>query len=113
MDLSDGLADGVRQMAEASGTGAVVDAEALPIPDAARRWFEATGLDPVTAALGGGDDYELLLAVPRRGRGRFATVCRQSRGVPLTCIGVLTEDPGVRVERGDRVEPLPPGFVHF
>ena len=113
VDLSDGLADGIRQIAEASGVGALVDAAALPIPAGARKWFEKIGVDPVTAALAGGDDYELLLAVPRRARGRFATVQQQSRGVILTRIGELTDDRQVRLRRDTSFEPLPAGFVHF
>jgi thiamine-monophosphate kinase len=113
MDLSDGLADAVRQIAAASGLGAVVDGDALPIPAAARAWFERSGCDPVAAAAAGGDDYELLFAVPRRARGRLATVIRQSRGVPITRIGELTSDPELILVNGGRREQLPEGFVHF
>lgn len=113
MDLSDGLADAVRQIAGASGTGAAVDAAALPVPDAARAWFTATGVDPAVAAAAGGDDYELLFAVPRRSRGRLATVVRQARGVAVTRIGVLTREPEIVLRRDGAVEPLPAGFVHF
>jgi thiamine-monophosphate kinase len=113
MDLSDGLADAVDQIAGASGTGAAIDAETLPIPAAARRFFHDLGRDPITAAVAGGDDYELLIAVPNRARGRFATVQRQARGVALTRIGELTGEPGTRLLRGGRAEPLPAGFVHF
>jgi thiamine-monophosphate kinase len=113
MDLSDGLADAVRQIAGASGTGAEVDAGLLPVPDAARAWFAGTGVDPATAAAAGGDDYELLFTVPRRSRGRLATVIRQSRGVPVTRIGSLTRERGLVLLRGGAPEPLPAGFVHF
>jgi thiamine-monophosphate kinase len=113
MDLSDGLADAVEQIASASGTGAAIDAATLPIPPAARRLFEDMGRDPVTAAVAGGDDYELLIAVPKRARGRFATVQRQARGVAVTRIGELTRDRGARLLRDGRAEPLPAGFVHF
>jgi thiamine-monophosphate kinase len=113
MDLSDGLADAVRQMSAASGTGAAIDASALPIPAAAREWFVRTGVDPVLAAAAGGDDYELLFAVPRRARGRLATVIRQARGVAMTRIGTLTADPAVVLMRDGTPEPLPDGFVHF
>jgi thiamine-monophosphate kinase len=113
MDLSDGLADAVRQMAAASGTGAAIDAAALPIPAAARAWFERAGLDPITSAVAGGDDYELLFAVPRRSRGRLATVVRQARGVPMTRIGELTKEPQTVIIRDGVPEPLPQGFVHF
>ena len=113
MDLSDGLADAVRQVAEASGTGAVIEAEMLPIADAARVWFARSGRDPIMAAVAGGDEYELLFSSPRRARGRLATVMRQARGVPITRIGTLTATSGLAVNRAGREEPLPHGFVHF
>jgi len=113
MDLSDGLADAVRQVAESSGTGARIDAASLPIPAAAQTWFARSGGNPVAAAIAGGDDYELLFTVPRRARGRLATVVRQSRGVPMTRIGTLTADRTLSVFRDGREEPLPAGFVHF
>lgn len=113
MDLSDGLADAVRQVAQASGVGARIDGDALPIPAPARTCFQAAGLDPVIAAAAGGDDYELLFAVPRKRRGRLATVVSQSGGVPITRIGVLTPEPDLAIVRNTVAEPLPEGFVHF
>jgi thiamine-monophosphate kinase len=113
MDLSDGLADAVRQLAGASGLGALVDGGALPIPAAAGEWFRRAGVDPVRAAAAGGDDYELLFAVPRRARGRLATVIRQGRGVPVTRIGELTADPELVLLNNGARERLPDGFVHF
>ena len=113
IDLSDGLADAVRQMAEASGTGATIEADALPIDSAAAAWFTSRGEDPVTAALAGGDDYELLIAVPRKRGGRLRGVQRQSRGVPITRIGELTAAPEIVVRRGGQPETLAGGFSHF
>jgi thiamine-monophosphate kinase len=113
MDLSDGLADGVRQIAEASGAGASIEAGALPVPSAAREFFERDGSDPILSAVAGGDDYELLFAAPRRFRGRLTTVERQARGVPITRIGAVAREPGVFLLRDGRPEPLPSGFVHF
>ena len=113
MDLSDGLADAVRQIAQASGLGARIEGDALPIPAPARTCFQTAGLDPVIAAAAGGDDYELLFAVPRKRRGRLATVVSQSIGVPITRIGVLTQEPDLSIFRNGVAEPLPEGFVHF
>jgi len=113
MDLSDGLADAVRQVALASGLGAAIDAADVPIAAAARAWFARAGRDAVTTAIAGGDDYELLFTVPRRARGRLRTVVRQGRGVPITKIGTLTRDPALVLNRNGRPEPLPDGFVHF
>lgn len=113
MDLSDGLADAVMQVSCASETGAAIDAASLPLHPAARAWFTTNGEDAVTAAVAGGDDYELLFAVPRRARGRLRGVLREARGVPITRIGELTEDRTIGLMRDGRLEPLPPGFVHF
>ncbi|MEO6213704.1 MAG: thiamine-phosphate kinase [Vicinamibacterales bacterium] len=113
MDLSDGLADAVRQIAEASGTGAVIDAAALPIDAGARAWFLTRGCDPVQAALSGGDDYELLFTLPHRTARRLRSVERVSRGVQLTRIGELTVEPALLVLRDGVPESLPRGFAHF
>jgi thiamine-monophosphate kinase len=113
MDLSDGLADAVTQMAAAGGTGAKIDALSLPLHPGATAWFAAAGRDPIAAAVAGGDDYELLFAVPRRARGRLRAVVREARGVPVTYIGELTAAPAVLLCRPDSTEPFPPGFTHF
>jgi thiamine-monophosphate kinase len=122
MDLSDGLADAMAQVAAACGTGATIDASALPIHPAAHAWFssqgdrpggQTPGSDPLTAVLSGGDDYELLFTVPKRRRGRLRAVIREARGVPITRIGELTAGTEVVLEQNGRREPLPPGFVHF
>lgn len=113
MDLSDGLADGVRQICEASEVGATIDAAALPISAATRAWFEQGGRDPIVEAVAGGDDYELVFTASRRARGRLATVVRQARGVPATRIGEITRDRAIVLTRGGAAEPWPEGFAHF
>ena len=95
MDLSDGLADAVAQIAAASGTGAAIDAARCRSIPARARGSAAPARDPVARARGGGDDYELLFAVPRRARGRLRAVIREARGVPVTRIGELTADPAI------------------
>jgi thiamine-monophosphate kinase len=112
MDLSDGLGDAVRQVSEASGTGARLDAAALPIHAGARQWFASRGEDPLAAAAVS-DDYELLFTVPRRRLGRLRHVAREARGVPLTRIGEVTKDGSIEIRDGDRQIPLPPGYEHF
>ena len=116
VDLSDGLGDGVAQLARQSRTGFVVDADALPLDPATRRWFVGQGVDPVTAALTRGDDYELLFTVRPRTRNRLRAVL-QGAGVPLTRIGACTTSHDLLLVRSsrpdDRPEPLPAGFAHF
>jgi thiamine-monophosphate kinase len=113
MDLSDGLADGLRQIAAASGTGMTVDADALPIDPRARAWFEAQGHDPVREAVAGGDDYELLFTVSPKRQGRFRAVGRLARGLLLTRIGLVTGDREIVLRRNGRDEALPASFAHF
>jgi thiamine-monophosphate kinase len=112
MDLSDGLADAVRQVAEASGVGAVIDAAAVPLAADARQWFDTHGGDSVREAITGGDDYELLIACRPASRRRFAAAAKESR-VPLTRIGVCTAGRAVVLKRSGGEEPMPRGYAHF
>ena len=114
MDLSDGLADALEQVATASGVGVRVDAELLPIDPGAREWWTTRGDDAVMAAVGGGDDYELLLAVPRKGHGALRSALRHVTEPALTKIGEFTKDPRERVLlRAGQEHALPKGFEHF
>lgn len=112
LDLSDGLAAGLRLLARASGIGVQIDEEALPL-GGCKGVFEAAGQDPVVSALDGGDDYELLFAVRPRIRGRLR-VALTSAGTTLTKIGVCVEgDAAVLRRTGGSMVPLPGGFSHF
>ena len=113
IDLSDGLADGLHQLARASGAGAEVDGATIPVHPGAGRWFAGAGSDPLEAALRGGDDYELLIAVPRRQRRALRMLARLFRGIPVTRIGELTKTPDLvlRTAAGDRQ--VPGGYEHF
>ena len=114
MDLSDGLSDALEQMAEASGVGMTIDADALPIDPGVRAFFAGRDEDPVAESLAGGDDYELLIAVRPRTQRRLAEAMRRG-GVPLTRIGRCTADRAIVVRGGGAVAAaaLPQGFSHF
>ena len=113
MDMSDGLADAIRQVAEASQVGIALDASAVPIGDEVRRWHDAQGNSVVDAAIGGGDDYELLFTVRPVHQGRLRDVRRRLGGLPITKIGLVTKERrlSVQTEAGERQ--LPEGFDHF
>jgi thiamine-monophosphate kinase len=113
VDLSDGLADGLHQLAQASGVGFEIDAREVPVPEAAREWFAAHGDDSLLPAMTGGDDYELLFTVRPRTRRRMDTVRRQARSVPLTRIGMVISAREVTLIDGGVRRPLPSGYVHF
>lgn len=113
VDLSDGLADGLHRLADASDAGVVVDSQAFPITADARRWFVSHEADPVMAALQGGDDYELLFTVGARQRSRFRSV-RQTLGeLALTRIGRVTASRTVRLKTAWGEVPVPAGYEHF
>jgi len=112
IDLSDGLADGLHRIADASGVGMTIDADALPIDPAARALFDARGGDAAAAAVRGGDDYELLFTVRPRTRRRLIAAERHG-GAPLTRIGRCTSDREVVMQRGTALTPVPEGYSHF
>jgi thiamine-monophosphate kinase len=113
MDLSDGLADAVRQVAAASGVGMAIRADALPIQDAVRGWFVQRRADPAIAALAGGDDYELLFTSRPTHRGRLRAVRSHLGNLAVTKIGVVTKGREVVLETDKGIQPLPAGFEHF
>lgn len=63
MDISDGVASDLRHILEASGVGAEVDTERIPMSGQMLGYCAAHGLDPLEKALCGGEDYELLFTV--------------------------------------------------
>lgn len=64
IDLSDGLASDLRQICRASECGARIYLERIPIARQTTQLAEEMHIDPVIAALNGGEDHELLFTVP-------------------------------------------------
>jgi thiamine-monophosphate kinase len=109
VDVSDGLAQDLGHLCAASGVGARIGVAELPLSAAYRR--AARGLaDPFAAALGGGEDYELLVAVAPRSLARARAAAARG-GVPLTVIGRFVRGGGVEVV-GARGEPVTPPAGH-
>jgi len=113
MDLSDGLADGVRQIAEASNVGITIDADALPIASYVQRWQESLGRDPLEPALCGGDDYELIFTVRPNHRGRLRGVKGHLGDLPITRIGVVTKARHNLLKDARGTRELPAGYEHL
>jgi thiamine-monophosphate kinase len=113
IDLSDGLSGDLRHLCTASGVGALIQEDQIPIHENARRWARETQTDPLSWALNGGEDYELLLALPparvHEARGLTAPV-------PLTPIGkVLPGSEGILLacSNGERRPLEPRAWDHF
>lgn len=93
IDLSDGLSTDLHNLCGAGGVGARIRADR--IPRVASPAIREARLDALELALHGGDDYELLFAVPRRLSHRIP---RRYQHVALTCIGEITKQKAIRVE---------------
>jgi thiamine-monophosphate kinase len=101
IDLSDGLGDAVRQVAEASGVGMTIDGASVPIAG------------ELQTALTAGDDYELLFTSRPSQRGRLRGVRRQARDLPITRIGVVTKGNDVLLRDDLGTREMPRGYEHW
>jgi thiamine-monophosphate kinase len=111
MDLSDGLAGDLPKLAAAGGLGATVDVERLPLSGALRA--TASPEQSRSWALGAGDDYELLLAVPPERFDALAARAGQLN-LRLTAIGELRRGNAVTwTSHGAEFTPSVQGFDHF
>lgn len=116
MDLSDGLLGDTTRLCEASGLGARLFLEALPIHPALQRLFPK---ECRQMALAGGEDYELLCAVAPERLEAVQRGLEQAMGTKLTVVGELEElGPGPRRVRvldagGGEVEPKGWSWEHF
>jgi thiamine-monophosphate kinase len=115
MDLSDGLSRDLPRLCRASGIGAVIRADRVPLAPAVAVNAERLGIDPLDVALSGGEDYELLAVLPAGVIDDAAERLRDRFGVPLTEIGETTVREGITIVGDDGEErPLEPkGWDHF
>lgn len=113
MDLSDGLGADLRKLCKASGVGAVVHADSLPISDDLKGAARELGMDAIELAAGGGEDFELLMVVAPEDVARIRDAVISETGTMVTEIGEIVEG-GVDIEypNGDR-KPLTGGWEHF
>jgi thiamine-monophosphate kinase len=113
LDVSDGLVGDLAHLCTASGLAGEVDAAAVPLSTPVQRLVEADA-GRLSAALTGGDDYELVFAVPPGREDALAALAGELE-LPLTRIGRLRAGSGVKVRDrdGNALETRHTGWQHF
>jgi thiamine-monophosphate kinase len=114
IDVSDGLVGDVEKLARVSHVGALIEAARIPFSAAARRALER---EPhlLETLITGGDDYEIVAAVPEANAASFETEAR-AKGMSMTMIGRLEGPAGearVLGPGGQALKLGPKGFAHF
>ncbi|MCG6942566.1 MAG: thiamine-phosphate kinase [Thiohalocapsa sp.] len=98
IDLSDGLISDLGHVLAASGCGARVELERLPLAD---QVAAAVAVDEDwSLPLASGDDYELCFTLPPAALGQLP-VLAAAAGCPLTTIGEIVAGQGLRLVRAD------------
>jgi thiamine-monophosphate kinase len=115
IDLSDGLLSDLRHICEASSVGARLIYNALPLSGELKALAEANNFDPYKLALAGGEDYRLLITVPRQNAEAFNNIFSGGIPCPAFQVGQITEHLGMRITRPDGSEEMlePRGYNHF
>ncbi|TBR59441.1 thiamine-phosphate kinase [Westiellopsis prolifica IICB1] len=112
MDSSDGLADAIVQICRASKVGAVIERTQIPIPQVFDHWL--TKEQALQYSLYGGEDFELVLCLPKQPAYKLVHILGQGAAV----VGEITDTSTVilqdqKKEFPDQVLTLSQGFQHF
>lgn len=111
IDISDGLAADLGHILSASGVGATLQYEKLPLTTEVLAWQEATG--DLSLPLMAGDDYELCFTVPRNAES-LLNLRLLEQGLKAYQIGRIDQEPGLRIYRhGQKVGLTSKGYQHF
>jgi thiamine-monophosphate kinase len=111
IDISDGLASEVHHLCNASGTGALVYEHNLPVEHSTARIAEELSDHVADYALFGGEEYELLFALPEDEYKKLEHLTPD-----VTIVGrVQSRDQGVELvgEQGDHSLLPFRGWDHF
>ena len=109
IDVSDGLSTDLHHLCDASGCGAEIEKERIPVFPDLTAYAGKLGINVRDAVLHGGEEYALL----------FTSSLPESQmstrvGRPVYAIGRMTRDRGVMLKEDGVARPLPArGWDHF
>jgi len=98
IDLSDGLSSDLNRICRASGVGAIINAEQIPLSQQARKAEE-----PLSSALNDGEDFELLFTLSPQDCQRLLS--KWKGPLPITKIGTITDTKKMQIA-------MPNGRLH-
>jgi len=112
MDLSDGLATDLAHICLASGLGAEIRGDDLPLSKELRQAAHDLELSPLDLALKGGEDYQLVFTGAAANRHIFQDIGQQC-AESLTCVGRLVGGNGIALLDNDqRIDITFSGYEH-
>ncbi len=109
IDVSDGFSLDLSRICKASGVGAEIEGESLPVRPSLRTTSRQLGLDAERLVLGGGEDFVLIITYPPEEEAALLAA-----GIDLFPVGRITARKGLRLRCGGKVRPIEPsGYDHF
>jgi len=112
-DISDGLASEINEICQASGMGARVYGDVLPLSDPLIAFADKSGTRAIDYALYGGEDYQLVFTATSQQLAKISCLLPE---IKLTVVGQITEPRTgiILVHQSGHEEPLQPkGYNHF
>lgn len=108
LDSSDGLWKSAELLCDASGTGAEIWTDRLPLSPALRAWAARSRRNPLDVALTGGEDYELVMAAKPREAQWIV-----SHGLATIVGRMAPKRRGLRALENGKSRRVPSGYEHF
>jgi len=114
-DISDGLGSEIHEISSASGVGAVIWFDALPVTKAAIEITKWTKKDLTEYALFGGEDFEIVMTVDPADAESVAKAIEIETGTKATIVGEIVEKShGIMLFRDNKLQELHKrGYNHF
>lgn len=111
-DVSDGLAQDLMHILTASGVGAELWVDCIPVLPALKKCSTKEQL--YSWQLGGGDDYELVFTAPKTWRAEIEAAAKAA-STEVARVGYITEHKGLRMldNAGNEIHLDKTGFDHF